>query len=593
MIELKNLSKSFNNPILKNVNLKLNCGNIYILKGISGSGKTTLLNILSGLDKDYEGNILINGKDLKKFKNKDLSNYQSNIGYIMQKSLLFKNLNILDNLKIIDNNCSQINNLTKHFNVNNILNNMPSTISGGERQRIALIRSLLKKHKIIIADEPTSSLDRVNSLNFVNYLKDIDYSDKIIIIATHKNIYDEIATSIININYGTVKETKLKETNNSELKLEKNKNKLSLKFIWNNRKSFGWFFNIIMVIFIATILLVTSIKLKYQSEYIKVGLKDYPYNILDTNNFLASEITNIIEEKYDNYIINESDFTVHPLLKKENSIFKRKELIANGTFPKNNEEILINRELAIIKYPNLKLNDIVGKKIKIKNKDYTISGIINNEFIYDIYAGYYYDIRENDSILPVAFLDYDTMKKIGTLKSTGLYDEILVKIKDEYIMELYTTKKYERQFGSSSGYFLYLQKFNHLTNDTKHISNMTIIVMISITILLLVFLSNQISLELFYKKKEIGYLQIFNFSKKQIKCIYISEYILNILKDFIFAFIIYIIFIIYKFIKQGFNYLINPIFYLIILVILILYSLVIIYLPLRKILKEKIIDLIK
>ena len=74
MIEIIGLNKKFNVDILKNINLKLECGNIYILKGISGSGKTTLLNILTGLDKNYEGSCLINGKELKKLKNNELSN---------------------------------------------------------------------------------------------------------------------------------------------------------------------------------------------------------------------------------------------------------------------------------------------------------------------------------------------------------------------------------------------------------------------------------------------------------------------------------------------------------------------------------------
>ncbi len=592
MIEIIGLNKKFNVDILKNINLKLECGNIYILKGISGSGKTTLLNILTGLDKNYEGSCLINGQELKKLKNNELSNYQSNIGYVMQKSLLFKNLTILDNLKLIDDNETEIKALAKKFNVENILKKYPKQISGGERQRIALIRALLKDHSIIILDEPTSSLDHSNSLKFVEYLEKIDYSNKIIIIATHKSIYDNIATSILNIRYGNITEEIIKKIK-SNLILKNNYNKISKQFIWSNRKSFGIFFNLIMIIFITSILIVTSIKIKFQSEFIKIKMQDYPYKVLDTNNFLASEIPEIIEEEYQNYVIEEEDYMVYPLLKKEDSVFKKRGVIAYGNFPKNNKEILINKELAMLKFANLDFNNIIGKTLKIKNEDYIITGIIDVENNEEIYIGFYEDINNYPSNLPAAFLDYNKIKNIGTLKSVGLYDIILIKIKDKYLMNVYTTNKYERQIVGFSAYSYYSYQYNHIINNTKHSSNMAIIVMICLSLLLILFLTNQITLELFYKEKEIGYLQIFNFSKRQLKLIYILEYLINILIDFLISYGLYIIIVIFIYLKKGLNYFVNPFYTFLIFIVLILYSLIIIYIPLRKIINKDIIKLIK
>ena len=592
MIEIIGLNKKFNVDILKNINLKLECGNIYILKGISGSGKTTLLNILTGLDKNYEGSCLINGQELKKLKNNELSNYQSNIGYVMQKSLLFKKLTILDNLKLIDDNETEIKALAKKFNVENILKKYPKQISGGERQRIALIRALLKDHSIIILDEPTSSLDHSNSLKFVEYLEKIDYSNKIIIIATHKSIYDNIATSILNIRYGNITEEIIKKIK-SNLILKNNYNKISKQFIWSNRKSFGIFFNLIMIIFITSILIVTSIKIKFQSEFIKIKMQDYPYKVLDTNNFLASEIPEIIEEEYQNYVIEEEDYMVYPLLKKEDSVFKKRGVIAYGNFPKNNKEILINKELAMLKFANLDFNNIIGKTLKIKNEDYIITGIIDVENNEEIYIGFYEDINNYPSNLPAAFLDYNKIKNIGTLKSVGLYDIILIKIKDKYLMNVYTTNKYERQIVGFSAYSYYSYQYNHIINNTKHSSNMAIIVMICLSLLLILFLTNQITLELFYKEKEIGYLQIFNFSKRQLKLIYILEYLINILIDFLISYGLYIIIVIFIYLKKGLNYFVNPFYTFLIFIVLILYSLIIIYIPLRKIINKDIIKLIK
>ena len=228
MIKLVNLEKSFDFKVLDKINLEFKPGNIYVLKGKSGSGKTTLLNLISGLDSDYTGSIYINDKNLKNLKKDEITNYRNNIGYMRQECLLYRNLTVLDNLLLIENNKDKIIDLCKKFNIDEIINKYPYEISGGERERVSLIRALLNDNKILLLDEPSANLDKDNSENFVKYLKKIDISDKIIIISTHENIYDDIASVIINIEYGKINLVKDKPNKNKELIIKNNMGKKNL-----------------------------------------------------------------------------------------------------------------------------------------------------------------------------------------------------------------------------------------------------------------------------------------------------------------------------------------------------------------------------
>ena len=170
MIQLQNITKKFDREVLKNVTLQFEEGNIYVLKGISGSGKTTLLNILSVLDTHYNGTYLFDHINVKKANKQKRKMIASQISYVFQKSLLFKNLTVKENLLFIKNDESKILDYAKIFQVTDLLNKKVESLSGGEKQRIALIRALLLDSKLLLLDEPTSSLDPKNSLLFAQTL---------------------------------------------------------------------------------------------------------------------------------------------------------------------------------------------------------------------------------------------------------------------------------------------------------------------------------------------------------------------------------------------------------------------------------------
>lgn len=195
MLEVKNLNFKYEKtkPILNNLNLQFESGKVIAIQGESGAGKSTLLAILSGLEKEYEGELVFNDKIIGK---SDLHQYnKENVSIIFQDLNLIKYLNLKENIKQgcavkgkkLDEN--RLNAYVDTLNLRDLdLEKYPLTLSGGQQQRIAIIRALLSNTKIILADEPTASIDSKNSKAIIEELKLLaQQEDKIIIVITHNN----------------------------------------------------------------------------------------------------------------------------------------------------------------------------------------------------------------------------------------------------------------------------------------------------------------------------------------------------------------------------------------------------------------------
>jgi putative ABC transport system ATP-binding protein/lipoprotein-releasing system ATP-binding protein len=187
-LTLSHLNKSFAKPVLRDLSYTFESGRLYVIKGISGCGKTTLLNILGGIDAEYEGEVR---------QEKPLI-----CGYVLQKSLLLTGLTARDNLLLIRNDPVRAERLAAEFGVSSLLDKYPSELSGGERQRVSVVRALLNEPQLILADEPTASLDGENSAKIAAMLAGLRRSDRIIVVATHENCFDELADVILRVDYG-------------------------------------------------------------------------------------------------------------------------------------------------------------------------------------------------------------------------------------------------------------------------------------------------------------------------------------------------------------------------------------------------------
>ena len=197
LLSAKNISKTFNEKrVLEKINIEIRKAEIVAISGASGAGKTTLLNILSTLDKPDENNsssLFIDNHEVFDLKKNDLANFRNQkIGFVFQFHELIPELNVIENIclpgwikKDIDVK-KKAKKLLKYFGLQDFADKKPLTLSGGEKQRVAIARSLINDPKIIFADEPTGNLDSKNSkILFDLFFKLRDDYDCSVVIVTH------------------------------------------------------------------------------------------------------------------------------------------------------------------------------------------------------------------------------------------------------------------------------------------------------------------------------------------------------------------------------------------------------------------------
>ena len=190
LINASNIAHSFDNLLFSNVNLSLSPKDSIAILGPSGSGKSTLINILSTLLPPKEGKLsILESSDIYSKKESKILNIRKNeIGIIFQQHYLFRGFNALDNLKVTSflTNKEIDFNLLEILGISHLLKKQIGELSGGEQQRFSIARVLLKKPKIIFADEPTGNLDSFNTLNVMEAIfKYIDSYNGALITATH------------------------------------------------------------------------------------------------------------------------------------------------------------------------------------------------------------------------------------------------------------------------------------------------------------------------------------------------------------------------------------------------------------------------
>ena len=202
IVDIKKLTKTFSDGskklhVLKDINLQIDKGSIITIKGPSGSGKSTLLSIIGTLDNADSGELLINGISIQDNTNIDKLRNKS-IGFIFQFHNLISELTLEENVSLpkmiakeqLDK--KELIELFEYFDLKDRMNSFPNDLSGGEKQRVAVMRAIINNPSIIIADEPTGNLDKENALKMMSLFQKLNTEKKLtIIVATHdENVFN-------------------------------------------------------------------------------------------------------------------------------------------------------------------------------------------------------------------------------------------------------------------------------------------------------------------------------------------------------------------------------------------------------------------
>lgn len=478
MLELKNVSKSYKNiKVLNNVNIKFREKEFVSILGPSGSGKTTLLNIIGGLDKYDEGNLIIDGVLTRNFKENDWDNYRSKrIGFIFQNYNLINHLTVLENVELAllvngKKNKSKIIDILKKVGLEDEMNKLPNELSGGQMQRVAIARSIINENDIILADEPTGALDSKTSVEIMEILKEIS-RNKLVIMVTHNvelaNIYSD---RIIEINDGKIiKDTK--EYNEFSKENVKKGKKMSMSFLTSLYLSFRnlltkkgrtflvSFAGSIGIFGISLILSLSNGLNNYIKNTENEYLSNYPITIYKNNEILNFDL-NLKEIKgspdkitaYNDIVSNYINDS-----KKYNNLYDFKKYIDKGLLNKYVNFITYDYNLELQIYNNYEKVDSIYKALSDdeikenydlvygsipKNKNEIVlivdkNNVINDSILYSLgikdkneLSIIYEKIKNNENVNLEEEYNFDELLK-GEYKLI-LNTDYYVKVKNNYI----------------------------------------------------------------------------------------------------------------------------------------------------------------
>ena len=216
ILELRDVSKIYESVnALSNINLKVKKGDWIAIMGSSGSGKTTMMNIIGCMDRPSNGQVLINGVDISKENQKNLTNIRrEKIGLIFQQFHLISYLTALENVMVAQYYHSMIDEkealeALRKVGLADRAKHLPSQLSGGEQQRVCIARALINNPEIILADEPTGNLDEANEVMVIEIFKQLHKEGATIIVVTHDPEVGDEAMRKITLDYGKIVYDKL------------------------------------------------------------------------------------------------------------------------------------------------------------------------------------------------------------------------------------------------------------------------------------------------------------------------------------------------------------------------------------------------
>ena len=418
MLKLKNVSKYYYQDGViaagfTKVNLELHLGEFVVITGESGSGKSTLLNVLSGLDTYEDGEMYINGEETSHYTEEDYLEYRRK--YV---SNIFQNFNLVNSYTVYENielamllNGKKKREVKKYINelidkvgLKKYKNTLASKLSGGQKQRVAIARALANDTPIIVADEPTGSLDSKAAGSILKLLHEIS-QDKLVIVVTHnKAEIEEYATHLIRMHDGKILENKIvKEINlDSEITAKEVKNISNLnKIRLGLRNAFNIPIKFLLMVIIFALIIITLGTFYGATEMAKNEEVEYAYNYY----FQNTSDKRIIISKSDHLVISDADYEKISKLDGIDYIVKN-DLLNDYNLNMYSDNFYLNGS---IRNDILKVD--VGKKpskkdevVIIGNKDDWYLSSMQEDLLQDTYT---YDDNYNGDKLKIVGIVYD------------------------------------------------------------------------------------------------------------------------------------------------------------------------------------------
>ena len=483
MLKLKNVSKYYYqdgviSKGISKVNLELFIGEFIVITGESGSGKSTLLNVLSGLDSYEDGEMYINGEETSHYTETDYQRYRRQyVSNIFQNFNLVNSYTVYENIELAMlmngknriNVRKRVNELIDKVGLKKFKNTKASKLSGGQKQRVAIARALANDTPIIVADEPTGSLDSTSSKSILKLLKEIS-NDKLVVVVTHnKKEIEEYATRLIRMHDGTVLEDKsINKINlDGEIKVNEVKEITCFSKLW---LSFKNAFNIpVQLILMIIIFLLISITLITNYGSLKVAEyseSETAYNQYFLNNsdkrivLKKNDLSLFTKDDYNNLSkLDEVDYLVENDLLNDIEInifndyvymygklnLKKIDKVDVGRIPTAENEIVIGGSKDNYYLTDLKDN-IINQSFSTSESDIKTVKVVG--IIYsDINNDYNYDYYFNDKLLnTLGEILYSRYATTSILFNDYLSNEVIVKIDDSVnIGEIKISDNYRNQ----------------------------------------------------------------------------------------------------------------------------------------------------
>ncbi len=563
---LENVSKSYGRRVICGVSYTFLPGKLYVIKGVSGCGKTTLFNIIGGVMEDHGGRVTLGGLDAAE----DRKEYRKKVGYIYQKSLLLSGVTVRDNLLLIRNDAAAVSALAEKLGIKELLDRTPDAMSGGERQRAAIARSLLNGPDLLLADEPTSSLDAENSRRTAELLASLKNDGKIVLVATHETCFDALADEILYLDYGVIDRIDVREPRTGSIYGENKKSapptergrrgiNLLMFALRRRRASLRLSALLPFALVMFLVMLVSAAESEFEAEYVRFEASKTISDLICTRAPVDS-----LDEKYRSalryyypYYAEDGGTVANYLADRKDSVFSLDGMIKYGSFPEAADEILVSAEYAA-KHGGA---GIVGKTVRFAGRDFVVSGVTYSvdkdepgrsaEFLSRYEEDFYYRwYLGDDEGASVIYIPHDTLAEFGKMRPEkenykgmrqisypGLFSNAeAVRAFREWLSPSFDESELPPGFKAPT---TVINNFDMKVQTLQKSLDAVALVLLAFFyvcfLIFCIFIRMSVSTELYYRRREIGYLRLFGVGEGRVGRMILYEYMCRFAASFVMA----------------------------------------------------------